>query len=489
MRAKGIDRQPTANNEQPTNTAARYVDPVANAGYIPLMRRNNTDQPTLFGAAVAEAPAADAPLAERMRPRGLDEFVGQGHLVGERRLLREMVEGQRLHSLILWGPPGSGKTSLARVVAGSARAHFIRFSAVLSGVKELRLAIDEARAERRRGRSTILFIDEIHRFNKGQQDALLPHVEAGTVTLIGATTENPSFEIIAPLLSRASVLVLQPLAPDDVRALVQRALGDRQRGLGERGMEIEPVALDFLVELSHGDGRAALNILESAADLALRQVASSLTLAAVEEAAQHRAPRYDKGGEEHYNVASAFIKSLRGSDPDAALYWMMRMLDAGDDPLFVARRMVIFAAEDVGLADPQALVVAVAAKDAVDFVGLPEGRIPLAAAAVYLATAPKSNASYQAMLAAAADVARHGPLPVPLHLRNAPTTLMKELGCGRGYEYAHEQPDQVVGHAHLPDALVERRYYQPTANGAERAIAERLARATRRRARDNEGGE
>ncbi len=450
------------------------------------MRRSSTDQPTLFGEAVAEAPAADAPLAERMRPRGLDEFVGQGHLVGERRLLREMIEGERLHSLILWGPPGSGKTSLARVVANGARAHFICFSAVLSGVKELRQAVDEARAERRRGRGTILFIDEIHRFNKAQQDALLPHVEAGTVTLVGATTENPSFEIIAPLLSRASVLVLQPLAPDDVRTLIGRALGDRERGLGTRGLELEAAALDFLVEQCHGDGRAALNLLESAADLAARRAASTLTLATVEEAAQHRARRYDKGGEEHYNVASAFIKSLRGSDPDAALYWMMRMLDAGDDPLFVARRMVIFAAEDVGLADPQALVVAVAAKDAVDFVGLPEGRIPLAEAAVYLATAPKSNASYQAMLAASADVARHGPLPVPLHLRNAPTVLMQELGYGRGYQYAHEQRDQIVEHPHLPDVLVGQRYYQATTNGAERAIGERLARRAHRRAGDPE---
>ena len=448
--------------------------------------RRSSDQRTLFGDGdpVAEGPAADAPLAERMRPRTLDDFVGQGHLVGEGRLLREMIEGQRLHSLILWGPPGSGKTSLARVVAGSAQAHFIPFSAVLAGVKELRQAIEEARVERRRGRATILFIDEIHRFNKAQQDALLPHVEAGTVTLIGATTENPSFEIIAPLLSRASVLVLQPLAPDDVRALVHHALSDRDRGLGARGLALEPAGLEFLVEQSHGDGRAALNILETAADLAARRGASALALATVEEAAQHRATRYDKAGEEHYNVVSAFIKSLRGSDPDAALYWMMRMLEAGEDPLFVARRMVIFAAEDVGLADPQALGVALAAKDAVDFVGLPEGRIPLAEAAVYLATAPKSNASFQAMLGAAADVARHGPLPVPLHLRNAPTALMKDLGYGRGYQYAHEQPDQVARHAHLPDALAGRRYYEPTGNGAERAIAERIERTARLRARD-----
>jgi putative ATPase len=461
------------------------VDPAEDAGYIPHMPRRRSDQPTLFGEAVAEgAPATDAPLAERMRPRDLDELVGQGHLVGEGRLLRDMIEGERLHSLILWGPPGSGKTSLARVIAAGAKAHFILFSAVLSGVKDLREAIEEARIERRRGRRTILFIDEIHRFNKAQQDALLPHAEAGTVTLIGATTENPSFEIIAPLLSRTSVLVLEPLAPDDVRALIGRALTDRERGLGERGLTIEPGALDFLVGQSHGDGRAALNILETAADLARRHGASVLTLAGLEEAAQHRALRYDKAGDEHYNVVSAFIKSMRGSDPDAALYWMMRMLDAGDDPLFVARRMVIFAAEDVGLADPRALGLALAAKDAVDFVGMPEGRIPLAEAAVYLATAPKSNSSYKGMLAAAADVAQYGPLPVPLHLRNAPTSLMKHLGYGSGYQYAHDQPDQTVQHPHLPDALVGRRYYEPTGSGAERSVTERLEHAARRRTGD-----
>jgi putative ATPase len=457
------------------------MDPLRRAGYSPRMRRGAGDQPTLFGESVAESPEVGAPLAERMRPRSLDDFVGQAHLVGERRLLRDMVEGRTLRSLILWGPPGSGKTSLARVIAAGAQAHFILFSAVLSGVKELRQAIDEARAERRRGRATILFVDEIHRFNKAQQDALLPHVEAGTVTLIGATTENPSFEIIAPLLSRATVLVLQPLSPEDIRGVVHRALADRERGLGPRGLSLEPAALDFLVEQSHGDGRAALNILDTAADLAAGGAGTQLSLAIVEEAAQHRALRYDKDGEEHYNVVSAFIKSLRGSDADAALYWMMRMLDAGEDPLFVARRMVIFAAEDVGVADAQALGVAIAAKDAVHFVGMPEGRIPLAAAAVYLATAPKSNAAYQAMLAAAADVAQHGTLPVPLHLRNAPTGLMKGLGYGRGYQYAHDQPDQVVQHAHLPDALVGRRYYHPTRNGAERGVEERLERARRRR--------
>jgi putative ATPase len=449
------------------------------------MRRtdSSTDQPTLFHAAapIPATPGPDAPLAERLRPRTLDELVGQVHLLGERRLLRDMVEGHRLHSLVLWGPPGSGKTSLARVLASGAGAHWIALSAVLAGVKELRQSIDAARSERRRGRRTVLFIDEIHRFNKAQQDALLPHVEDGTVTLIGATTENPSFEIIAPLLSRATVLVLQPLTADDIRALVTRALTDTERGLGTRQLTLEPAALEFLLEHAHGDGRAALNMLETAADLARHAATPVLTLGVLEEAAQHRARRYDKSGEEHYNVISAFIKSMRGSDPDAAVYWMMRMLDGGEDPLFIARRMVIFAAEDVGLADPTALLVATAAKDAIHFLGLPEGRIPLSEAAVYLAAAPKSNSVYRAMLAAAQDVAQYGALPVPLHLRNAPTPLMKDLGYGRGYEYAHDAPDHIVEHTHLPDELVERQYYEPGTAGAEPSIVSRLETVRRRR--------
>ncbi|MDX2168828.1 MAG: replication-associated recombination protein A [Deltaproteobacteria bacterium] len=443
------------------------------------MRRSG-DQPSLFAA--NEPPASlDAPLAERMRPRSLAEYVGQAHLVGARRLLRDMVEAGRVHSLILWGPPGSGKTSLARVIAGASQARFVAFSAVLSGVKELRVVIEEAREERRRGRRTILFVDEIHRFNKAQQDAFLPHVEDGTVILIGATTENPSFEIIAPLLSRATVLTLEPLAAEDLRGLIERALTDVERGLGGHGLTADAEALDALVQLAHGDARSGLNILEAAADLAALRGASRLTAELVEEAAQRRAIRYDKDGDEHYNIASAFIKSMRGSDADAALYWMLRMLDAGEDPLFVARRMVIFAAEDVGLADPQALSLAVAAQQAVAFVGLPEGRIPLAEAAVYLAAAPKSNSAYSAMQAAAEDVARHGPLPVPLQLRNAPTRLMKDLGYGRGYQYAHDQPGGQVGHDHLPDALVGRQYYRGRQDGAEAAMVARLGERRRRR--------
>jgi putative ATPase len=331
----------------------------------------------------------------------------------------------------------------------------------------------------------VLFVDEIHRFNKAQQDAFLPHVEAGTVTLVGATTENPSFEVIPPLLSRTRVLVLEPLTADAVSAVVTRALADTDRGLGAAPLTLEPEARAFLVEHAQGDARVALNTLELAARLARGRRTRTLDLPLLEEAAQQRALRYDKAGEEHYNVISAFIKSLRGGDPDAAVYWMMRMLEAGEDPLFVARRMVIFAAEDVGNAEPQALQVAVAAKDAVHFVGLPEGRIPLAQAATFLATCPKSNASYRAMLAATEDVKRAGVLPVPLHLRNAPTPLMKGLGYGAGYLYPHDYEDAVVEQDYLPDALAGRRYYEPSDRGRERDIAERLRAWRTRRERSS----
>ena len=432
----------------------------------------------LFSAAGERRRAEHAPLAERMRPRTLDEFVGQEHLLGPDRLLRQMVEARELHSMILWGPPGSGKTTLARLLAANAGAELIALSAVLSGVKDIRQAVDEAtRRWEHHGRPTVLFVDEIHRFNKAQQDALLPHVEKGTVTLVGATTENPSFEVIAPLLSRSRVVVLEPLRPGDVRTLVERALADGERGLGKLGLALEPPALAFLIESSGGDVRSALSTLEVAAGTAVRHKTTTIDLAAIEEARQKRALVYDKGGEEHYNVISAFIKSLRDSDPDAAMYWLMRMVEAGEDPLFIARRMVIFSAEDVGTADPQALVVANAVKDAVHFVGMPEGRIPLAMGVAYLASAPKSNAAYRAMGLALDDVKRHGALPVPMVVRNAPTSLMRELGYGKGYRYAHEEEGNVVAQRHRPDELEGRRYYEPGENGFERQIREWLERA------------
>jgi putative ATPase len=419
-----------------------------------------------------------------MRPRTVDEFVGQGHLLGPGRVLRDMVESGQIESLILWGPPGSGKTTLAHLLADASGANAVTFSAVLQGVKELRGVIEEAETElRHTGRRTVLFVDEIHRFNKAQQDAFLPHVEAGTVTLIGATTENPSFEVIPPLLSRTRVLVLNPLEPGDLEAVIDRALADAEHGLGHDHLTLAPEARTFLVAHAQGDARVALNTLELAARLARSKRVRTLDVPLLEEAAQQRALRYDKGGEEHYNIISAFIKSLRGSDPDAALYWMMRMLEAGEDPLFVVRRMIIFAAEDVGNAEPQALQVAVAAKDAVHFVGMPEGRIPLAQAATFLATCPKSNAAYVAMGRAVEDVRATGALPVPLHLRNAPTPLMKGLGYGAGYQYPHEYEDAVADQDHLPDRLAGRRYYEPTDRGRERDIAERLAAWRARRER------
>ena len=412
------------------------------------------------------------PLADRMRPRTLDEFVGQGHLLSPGKLLRELVDAGELRSLILWGPPGSGKTTLAQLLARSAGAVCVHFSSVTSGVKDLKKIFQEAQDLQRLGKRTVLFVDEIHHLNKSQQDNFLPYVERGTLILIGATTENPSFEVISPLLSRCQVLVLHPLSDDDVARIIDGALFDAQRGLGAMGLSIDAEARDFLIRQSHGDARAALNALEIAAALARKD--KIITLQNTQEALQRKALRYDKAGEEHYNVISAFIKSLRGSDPDAALYWMMRMLEAGEDPLFIARRMVIFAAEDIGNADPRALQLAVAAKDAVHFVGLPEGRIPLAQVATYLATAPKSNASYKAMLAAAKDVEEKGALPVPLHLRNASTALMDKLGYGKGYQYAHDFPDHLVEQEHLPKELAGSKYFFPSDSGEEKQIQQRM---------------
>jgi putative ATPase len=443
---------------------------------------NATDD--LFAHSAAKAAAKKAPLAERMRPRTLAEYVGQQRLLGPGRLLKQITERKVLPSLILWGPPGCGKTTLAHLLAHTVQAPFAAFSAVLSGVKELRVILDEAQEQRRlHGKPTVLFVDEIHRFNKAQQDAFLPHVEKGLIILLGATTENPSFEVIAPLLSRARVVVLEALSQDDLLTLLKRALHDEERGLGAQHLTADEEALVFIAQHAQGDARAALNIVEVAAMLAVEKETGHISLALVEEAAQHKALLYDKGGEEHYNVISAFIKSMRGSDPDAAVYWLMRMLEAGEDPLFIVRRMVIFAAEDIGNADPQALSLAVAAKEAVHFVGLPEARIPMAQAATYLATAPKSNASYRALLAALDDVKKHGPLPVPLHLRNAPTKLMKGLGYGKGYQYAHNYDDATVQQQHLPEALRDRRYYQPSERGHERVIKERMAHRAERRER------
>jgi putative ATPase len=398
------------------------------------------------------------PLAARMRPRTPDEFVGQDALLGEGRALRVAIERDAVPSMVLWGPPGSGKTTLAQIVAASTGAHFEGMSAVSAGVADLRRVVNEARARRRVGGETVLFIDEIHRFNKAQQDAVLPYVEDGTVTFIGATTENPSFEVNSALLSRARVFVLQPLSDDEIGTIVDRALKDRERGLGAEDLKLDLDARRLLISLANGDARAALNALEFAAGTAIAKDGTrSIDAALVREAMQRRASQYDKDGEMHYDVISAFIKSVRASDPDASLYWLARMIDGGEDPLFIARRLVILASEDVGLADSNGLQVAIAAQQAVHFVGMPEGFFPLAHATLYLATAPKSNEVGRAFSAAMEDVEQTRNDPVPMHLRNAPTGLMRQLGYGKGYHYAHDDYD--VATVNLPPALSGRRYY------------------------------
>src|SRR5881296_3649093 len=385
---------------------------------------------------------APAPLADRMRPRVLDEIVGQEHLLGPGKVLRSAIETGELHSMILWGPPGSGKTTLARLMAHTTGARFVAFSAVLSGVKEIREVVAEAERARARTRTrTILFVDEIHRFNRAQQDAFLPHVETGTIVLVGATTENPSFEVNSALLSRCRVYVLRALGEDDVVAILRNALGDAARGLAGLSPEVDDDALRLIARLANGDARAALNVLEVAVGLTPTGGRRRVTGASVRQAAQTKTLLYDKAGEEHYNLISALHKSLRDSDPDASLYWMTRMLDSGEDPLYVARRLVRFASEDVGNADPQALTLTLAAKEAYDFLGSPEGELALAQATLYLALAPKSNAAYVAYNEARADVEAAPAEPVPLHIRNAPTGLMKNLGYGKGYQYAHDAPD------------------------------------------------
>jgi len=426
----------------------------------------------------AERDRRGQPLAERMRPRELGEFLGQEHLVGPGRMIERALAGGEVPSLLLWGPPGTGKTTLARIIAAKVGAEFVALSAVLGGVKDLREATEAARERLRlHGRRTLLFIDEIHRFNKAQQDALLPHVEAGTVTLLGATTENPSFEVIAPLLSRMKVVRLEPLGEADLVALLQRALADAERGLGREAVHIDEGVLQAIARASDGDARRALTTLEVAVAVAEpREGGKQIDELVLREALQQKTLLYDRAGEEHYGVVSAFIKSLRGSDPDAAVYWMARMIEAGEDPIFVLRRMVIFAAEDVGLADPQALSVAVAALDAVRLIGLPEGTLPMTEAALYLALAPKSNTALTTYARARDDVQARGPLPVPLHLRNAPTPMMKDMGYGAGYQYPHDFSGHHVREQYLPEDLRGRRYYEPSAEGRERELAERLRR-------------
>jgi putative ATPase len=425
------------------------------------------------------------PLADRMRPRTLDEFVGQEHLVGAGKPLRTQIERDDPGSVIFWGPPGTGKTTLAQIIARITKAEFIEFSAVLAGIKEIKQVMAEAERARQYGTRTIVFVDEIHRFNKAQQDAFLPHVEKGNIRLIGATTENPSFEIISALLSRCRVYVLKPLTEDQIVLLLQRALADDERGLGTMKLHTSGDVLKRIAAYSSGDARSAYNVLEVAAALAKersgKEVAAEITDDIVQDAVQKRILLYDKAGEEHYNLISALHKSVRNSDPDAALYWLGRMLEAGEDPLYIARRLVRMAVEDIGLADPQALPLCVAARDAVDFIGMPEGNLALAEAAVYLSIAPKSNALYTAYAEVQGDVERTAAEPVPLHIRNAPTGLMKGLGYGAGYQYAHDLESKVADMQCLPDNLRNRIYYHPTSEGVEKRIRERLEEIRKRR--------
>ncbi len=433
----------------------------------------------------------EAPLADRMRPRTIEEFVGQDHLLGSGKILRQAIESDHIPSMILWGPPGSGKTTLAMLIASMTRARFIAFSAVLSGVKEIKEVIQEAQEEwKYQGRRTILFVDEIHRFNKAQQDAFLPHVEKGTIILIGATTENPSFEVISPLLSRAKVFTLRALNEEEIELLLNRALKDAERGLGEYRTEMEVEVIKRISRMVNGDARIGLNTLEMIVMTAppdengVRQI----TIENLEEVLQRKTFLYDQSGEEHYNLISAFHKSLRGSDPDAALYWLGRMLEAGEDPLYIARRMIRFASEDVGNADPQALVVSVSAMQAFHFIGLPEGNLPLAQAAVYLATAPKSNSIYTAYQKVQKDVREMENLPVPLHLRNPVTSLMKDLGYGKDYKYPHDHPDHFVEEEYLPENLRGKIYYHPSDQGFEKEIKKRLEFWRGKKRRGNPSG-
>lgn len=414
------------------------------------------------------------PLADRMRPRKLSEFLGQSHIVGEGKPLRMAIESDRLHSMIFWGPPGTGKTTLASLIARHSGAEFISLSAVLSGVKDIRNAVDQARRSQAAGRATLLFIDEVHRFNKAQQDAFLPHVENGTVVFIGATTENPSFELNNALLSRARTYVLKSLSSDELEQIIAQALTDSERGLGDRGIELAPELGRLLAEASDGDARRALNLLEIASDLSDDGVISRKT---VEEVAVGHHRRFDKGGEAFYDQISALHKSVRGSAPNAALYWFCRMVDGGCDPLYIARRVVRMASEDIGNADPRGLTIALNAWETQERLGSPEGELAIAQAVIYLACAPKSNAVYMAYKAAMKDIRESGSHEIPIHLRNAPTRLMKELGYGKAYRYAHDEPDgYAAGEHYFPEGMEERRYYQPVDRGLEIKIGEKLQR-------------
>src|SRR5580700_1501856 len=431
---------------------------------------------SLFAKVEAEVAAASAPLAERMRPRSLEEFTGQQALLGPGKPLRTAIETDDLGSMILWGPPGCGKTTLARLIARRTHSEFVSFSAVLSGIREIKDVMAAAEHTRRSGRRTIVFIDEVHRFNKAQQDAFLPHVEAGNIIFIGATTENPSFEVIAPLLSRTRVYVLEALTSAEIEALLRRALADPARGLGKEKIEISDEAIRHIAMLSGGDARAAYNTLEAGVRAVQPDAAGKRTITKelLAELLQRKFLLYDKSGEEHYNLISALHKSVRNSDPDAALYWLVRMLESGEDPLYIARRLVRMASEDIGLAEPGALAVCMAARDAVDFIGMPEGNLALAQAAVSLSLAPKSNAVYTAYGEVMDDVHKTRAEPVPLHLRNATTGLMKNLGYGKGYQYAHDQEDKLTAMTCMPESLIGRTYYTPTDQGFEARIRQRL---------------
>jgi len=429
----------------------------------------------LFEKKLGEETKDLVPLAERMRPEKLEDFVGQEEIVGVGTPLRKAIEEDKLVSIILWGPPGSGKTTLAKIIAKMTRSHFVSFSAVTSGIPTLKKVVEEAKWRKKYNlQRTILFVDEIHRFNKAQQDAFLPYVEDGTIILIGATTENPSFEINSPLLSRSTVYILHPLSPDNLKKVIKRALEDKERGLGKYRIKLDPEVMEYIVEMANGDARIALNILELSFISARKGEEAHITSQVVTKVIQRRMLRYDKRGEEHYNLISALHKSMRDSDPDASVYWLARMLEAGEDPLYIARRMVVFASEDVGNADPQALQVAVAAMQAVQFVGMPEANLALTQAAIYLACAPKSNAVLQAYSRAKQDIRETGHLPVPLVIRNAPTPFMKKLGYGRDYKYAHNFPAGFVKQQHLPPLLENRIYYQPTERGYEKNIKRRM---------------